>query len=283
MGRELNRPANEGKIESLKRVLPDFENPPAVETYLGVHFHPLENWKIPHFGLFWNHIKREYPKVEVRPALISGEVPSFELAIGGPQAEMNPPVRCWFINQSETRLIQVQNNLFIHNWRRPAGGDEQYSHYDDLRPIFEEEWRRFTDFLAEQAIGKVNVTMCEATYINHLDRGVGWESFADIPEVFPCWSGLTSGSFLPPPQTAAIRAFYRMKQPEGQLEIAAQPAIRQTDAREIIQLNVTGRCKPASSDQRDILLSLDAAREWVVRGFTDFTSTKMHEVWRRTV
>lgn len=264
------------------RTLPDFENPPAVETYMGAYFDPLESWKVPHFGLFWNRIKNDYPKVEVRAPIPSREGVEFEFGVAGPQRELKIPIRCWFINQDDTRLIQVQNNVFIHNWRRPGGSQEPYSHYDDLRPIFEQEWRRLTEFLREQSLGKVNVLMCEVAYINHIDRGVGWDSFAELPRVFPSWSGVTSGSFLPHPQAVSIRAFYTMKEPDGLLEISLQPALRQADAKDIMQLTVTGRCKPASSDEKEILSALDAAREWVVRGFTDFTSAKMHEIWRRT-
>jgi uncharacterized protein (TIGR04255 family) len=284
---ELTQPAPTRKNATRERTLPDFENPPAVETYLGVSFDPLKTWKIPHFGLFWSRIKDGYPKMEVHPPIALASPPraaqAFEFGIGGPQAELKIPARCWFINQDDSRLIQVQDNLFIHNWRRPGGSGKPYSHYADLRPIFEEEWRRFANFLGEQGLGKVNASMCEVAYINHLDRGAGWQSFADLSSVSPCWSGVTSGPFLPPPQAAAIRSFYTMKEPEGQLEISLLPAVRQTDAKEIIQLTVTGRCKPASPDSEEILSALDAAHKWVVRGFTDFTSPQMHEIWGRII
>lgn len=266
------------------RTLPDFKNPPAVETYLGVHFDPLEGWKLPHYGLFWNRIRHDYPKVEVRPPIASREGMSFEfVGMTEPQGELNIPARCWFINQDNMRLIQVQNNIFIHNWRRHAGTGEPYSHYDDLRPIFEQEWHRFTEFVRDENIGIPKANLCEVAYINHLDRGVGWQGLAELPEVFPCWSGVTSGGYLPSPQAVAIRAFYRMKEPEGVLEVSLQPALRQADAKDIFQLTLTGRCKPMSSDESSIISALDAAREWVVRGFTDFTSTKMHEIWGRTI
>ena len=250
---------------------------------MGVHFDPLENWNLPHLGLFWSRIKDEYPVAEVHPLIASEGAVQFEFGVAEPQKQLKIPVRCWFINEDKTRLIQVQNNRFIHNWRRSGGSHGPYSHYDDLRPIFEAEWKRFSTFLENEGIVKPNVVRCEVAYINHLEQGKGWQSFDDLPDVFPSWSGRTSGSFLPPPQAAAIRTFYPIEQPEGRLEISVQPAVRQSDGKDIIQLNVTGLCKPASSGEGQIISALDAAREGVVRGFTDFTSAKMHEIWRRKI
>jgi hypothetical protein len=53
------------------RPLPDFGAPPVVETALGVEFAPLRKWSVPHFGVFWNEIKSDYPRFEVQPALAS--------------------------------------------------------------------------------------------------------------------------------------------------------------------------------------------------------------------
>src|SRR5918912_130133 len=41
--------------------LPAFDNPPVIETAVGVEFSPLQKWSIPHYGLFWHHIKADYP------------------------------------------------------------------------------------------------------------------------------------------------------------------------------------------------------------------------------
>jgi len=264
------------------RNLPDFEHPPAIETYMGVHFDRLESWTLPHFGLFWNRIREEYPKAEVRPPIAAKEWMSFEYGTTEPPGELRIPVRYWFISHDNMRLIQVQNNLFLHNWRR-GGNSEAYSHYGDLRPKFEQDWIRFTDFVRDEKIGMPKVSMCEVTYINHLERGMGWQTMADLPDVSPCWSGMTAEGYLPSPNAVAIRAFYRMKDPDGTLEIALQSAVRQPDAKEIIQLTLTGRCKPGSSDDKDLISGLNAAHEWVVRGFTDFTSPKLHNVWGRTL
>jgi uncharacterized protein (TIGR04255 family) len=266
------------KVVAAERTLPDFENPPAVETLMGVHFAPIEKWQGPYFGLFWSQIKKDYPKAEVQPPVVAAPTP--ELVLSQFQSRFELPVRCWFFNRDETRLIQVQNNLFLHNWRKVAHADK-YLHYDDLRPIFEREWQAFRNFLDGEGLEAPAVQLCEVTYVNHIDRGSGWQTFADLSQVFPNWSPQTSGNILPAPELVAINASYPLKDVDGRLQITAQPAVRQTDTKETLQLTVTARCKPASYSNQDIYRCLDEARKWVVLGFTDFTSNKMHEIWGR--
>ena len=264
------------KTLAAHRTLPDFENPPAVETLMGVHFAPITQWRSPYFGLFWARIRKDYPRAEMREPILP-QAP--DLVPAQPQSHWEF-VRCWFFNQDQTRLIQVQSNLFLHNWRKVAAG-EKYLHYDDLRPHFDKEWQGFREFLAQESLGNPTVSLCEVTYVNHIDRGKGWESFSDLRDVFPSWSPKTAEGVLPSPELVAINASYPLKDVGGHLLISAQPAVRPQDAKETIQLTITVRCRPASSSDGDIYQGLDQARKWVVLGFTDFTSAKMHKIWGR--
>jgi hypothetical protein len=46
-------------------------------------------------------------------------------------------------------------------------------------------------------------------------------------------------------------------------------------------MTLTARGVPHSSDQEELLRCLDVGREWVVRGFADFTTDEMHNLWKR--
>jgi uncharacterized protein (TIGR04255 family) len=258
------------------RNLPDYENPPAQETWMAFAFVPLA-WSIPHFGAFWNEIRSDYPKFAVHPPI--GEF-NVEFGALGPEAFVKLPVRCWFINDESNRLIQVQNNRFFHNWRRP-NPSAPYLHYGELKPVLEKEWGRFCDFASRYEMGTPNVLSCEVSYINHLDRGIGWDNFSDLAIVFPSVGTFQGGEFLKKPETILLNASYVMPSNEGRLRVAVQPAIRQLDGKEIIQLTITGSCRPASNDTSELMRCLDSCREWVVRGFDDFTSPHMHAIWRK--
>jgi uncharacterized protein (TIGR04255 family) len=266
------------------RILPDFDEPPVVETALGVEFAPLEKWAIPHFGLFWHEIRSEYPRFEVQPPLVS-QIEKFGKEARQPQIVKfeilsQPPVRCWFIDKSERRLLQVQNDRFIHNWRK-VGSAETYPHYETIRPIFEREWSRFCRFLESNDLGTPEVRQCEITYVNHLERGKGWQTFADLADVISCWSQMPTDASLAAREAIDLTARYLMPNNQGRLYIQLQSVIRHADAKEILQLTLTARARPATSDITDVLTCLDLGREWVVQSFVDFTTTKMHELWKR--
>jgi len=260
----------------VRRELPDYDNPPAQETWMAFSFVPLE-WSIPHFGAFWSEIRADYPKFEVHPPVGQFSVEFNALA---PEAIVKLPVRCWFINEESNRLIQVQNNRFFHNWRRPSP-TAPYLHYDELKPMFEREWDRFSAFARTHELGTPNVQSCEVSYINHLDRGVGWENFSDPSIVFPSVGSFRGKQVLGKPETVSLNSSYVMPEREGRLRIAVQPAIRQIDGKEIIQLTITGSCRPSSNEAGELTKCLDLCREWVVRGFDDFTSDDMHRIWRK--
>jgi uncharacterized protein (TIGR04255 family) len=235
-----------------QRSLPDFDDPPAVETLLTVRFAALEKWNVQHFGLFWNEIREEYPRVVVHPSVgpsVEFKM-EFDAALSRTQVELLP-LRCWFYNDNESRLIQLQNDGFTHNWRKVGGGDP-YLHYDPLRQIFKKEWDRFCAFLQREGLSAPNVFHCEVTYINHLDKGKGWDTFADLPSVIPSWSGRTSGNFLPAPQMVMINGFYPIPTTEGRLQIDMHPAVREADNQQTLQLTLSSRCRPASSSTEDV-------------------------------
>lgn len=264
--------------------LPEFDNPPVIETALGVEFAPLSKWAIPHFGLYWAEIKNEYPHFEVQPPIASQIEKLGKPAKSPPLVTFElisqPTVRCWFIHKSHTRLLQIQNDRFVHNWRK-VGPAANYPHYESIRPIFAEEWNRFCGFLETWGIGVPDVKQCEVTYVNHIDVGQGWKTLADLPDVMGTRIGASTDNFLPPPETVNLVASYGMPAEQGRLHVQLLPVIRHADAAESLQLTIIARGRPASSAIADLLQWLDLGREWVVRGFADFTSGTIQGLWQR--
>lgn len=269
-----------------KRTLPDYEDPPVFETVLGVQFLPLASFSTQHYGLYWSQVRDQYPKFVTREALppaIEEFDPEVlrELPIGV-KAFSSPHIRCWFIHQTDTRLFQIQNDRFIYNWRK-GQSDEDYPHYENIEPKFKEEWVRFCGFLKTEGLGVPEVNQCEVTYLNHLERGKGWKSYGEINKVLACWSGRSSGVFLPEPEKILISTRFVMPGNKGRLHISMKPALRREDSKEVLILELTARGKPTSSSLEHILEWLQLGHEWIVRGFTDFTAEHMHEIWRRTL
>jgi uncharacterized protein (TIGR04255 family) len=246
---------------------------------MGVEFERLAQWSVPHFGLFYQEIRDEYPQFDVHAPLVPNPTvtarPGAEfLAV---RAGVIPDVRCWFINHDSTRLIQVQRDRFIHNWRKCDGGD--YPHYETIKPIFEADWRRFLAFLESNGLGKPSIRQCEITYINHIEQGLGWDSFAQLGEVLRYWAGDQVGDFLPPLQDAGLALRYAMPAEKGILHIQMDPVIRHQDGKELIQLSLTTRGRPKSGEWTDVSEWLDLGHVWIVNGFEAITTDKMHTIW----
>lgn len=258
--------------------LPKFSNPPVIEMALGVEFESLSNWQIPHFGLYWNQIRSSYPVSSVVAPLPSQveqfgadrQVETFKFSLSP-----KPEVRCWFTNDQQSWLLQVQDSRFIQNWRKTA---TEYPHYPEARRRFNKEWDQLVNFLEKQKIGTPSIKQCEVTYVNHLEID---DNPNFLSEVFPFLSEQTERSFLPLPEATVINLIYPIPVEKGRLYVSIQPIIRHTDAKELLQLTLVARGCPESSELTHISNWFDLGHEWVVRGFTELTSEKMHNLWQR--
>jgi uncharacterized protein (TIGR04255 family) len=272
-----------GQEASAERALPDFEDPPVVETALGVEFEPIPSWEMPHFGLYWSTIRPEFPIAEVQPPL-SSQIESY-----GPP-EPRPPfsvefdrpghARCWFMDQTKGQLIQVQDTRFIVNWRKSSAA-QAYPHYPACKSQFAREWTRFESFLTRERLAVPTVVQCEVTYVNHLVFGKEWSAFGDLNRILAPWSGVMTDGFLPSPEAGAVTLRYLMPDQNGRLHVVLQRAIRHTDGKNILQMTLTARGAPKTGSAGDVSAWMDLGREWVVRGFADLTSAEMHAQWRR--
>jgi uncharacterized protein (TIGR04255 family) len=269
---------------SRDQLLPKFDKPPVVEMVLGIEFAELFQLGIPHFGLFWSQIRDEYHQCSANPPLAS-QIETFggqgqqEITLNFPL--VGPPnVRCWYWNKAQTWLIQVQRDRFIQNWRKTPA-DNVYPRFSKARQRFELEYKRFQKFIASESIGNLQVRQCEVTYYNHIEPEKSQEALSGLNEIIPCWSGTSSEDFLPPPEVVSINTSYVISENRGRLYLSLQPVFRHSDAKEILQLTVTAKVIPASSELAEALNAFDLGHEWAVKGFTDFTTARMHSIWER--
>lgn len=258
--------------------LPKFNKPPLTETVLGVEFDSLSEFKVPHFGLFLDEIKDKYKSFTELPPIPS-QIEIFEgdsIPIASLQIGYRPEIRCLFLDSKQEWRLQLQDNRFLSNWARSAS---EYPSYSATQRRFESNWHKFLSFLAKNNISKPKVKQCEVTYVNHIEAK---PDFVNLSDIFPCLSqNVEKENFLPSPEAVAMNAVYRIPDKLGRLHISMQPVFRQAEAKEVLQLLLTARVIPKSSEKKDISEALNIGHEWVVRGFADFTSEKMHKIWER--
>ena len=268
--------------------LPEYDAPPVSEVALSVEFLPLANWRSAHAGRYWSEISNEYPETEEFPPLPS-QIEKFgaefqELQTDQQRVRLIDPgvTRSWFIGRPPTRLIQVQRDRFIINWRKLADRDVYPRYEGDMRQRLERDWTRFKNFIESNGLGPTEVRQCEVVYVNTLLQGEGWSRFDEALELFSCLTGRGSDGFLPAPENLNISGTFSMPDERGRLHFSIQRIIRRTDSKEGVQLQLSARVRPDSSADADMLSSMDLGREWVVRAFTDLTTPKAHTLWKRT-
>ena len=258
----------------------EFTNPPVVEVAIGVEFQAISGWGVPHFGLFWEQIRSTYPNCLTKPPLAS----QIEL-FGSPQRRPEITLqlvdglnlRCWFEQADQSRLLQVQENRFILNWRR---GDPSaiYPSYETLRPEFEDAWRVFSSFLVKNQLEVPSIVQCEVTYVDLFPQGMGWSNTSEICRITPI-----VGTFANPvgeleAVTAAVR--FLLPQKKGRVHAVLQPAI-QSNGEEVMKLDVTARGAPESPSFAAALDWLDYGHGVAVETFLNLTTPEVQSLWGR--
>ena len=257
----------------------DFDDPPVVETVLGVSFAPIRGWTLLHFGLLWAaKFRAHYSIADIRAP--KGPIDPSDLGFSvGDDADLGTfPVRCRYMNDSRTELVHVQRNGFVRHWRATPQVPD-YQHYDIFRPLFERDWRAFTEFLVEERLPSPEPWRAQVTYINHFVRGREWQSLSELPKLFPVLANSKFGEW----QDLKLSSFslgYELAGGAVRLQIEGQPGLRKSDGKEIIQLSLSATGTPSGSDPAALLEWLDIGHRAVVVNFRDFTAPKLHEIWR---
>jgi hypothetical protein len=131
-------------------------------------------------------------------------------------------------------------------------------------------------------LGPISINQYELSYINHfmeLDRSFP----AAIQDYLPIfnWDRARTSDFLPAPSSAAIRLLFSFPESRGKLHLSIGHGARPSDGKQVLVVDFTARGPATSSDGGDLEDWFSLAHEWIVRGFTDITSSEAHKQWRR--
>jgi len=269
-----------------KRVLPDFERPPVIETVLGIQFQRLSQFCSVHLGAFWRSLGSDWTKVKdaapLQPQLerfaeseVWGDVAPQQLVLSGTFVQ-----RGQIRNDAEDRMIQVQPDRFHYNWLGHGGGE--YPRYARVRPEFDKALSTFEEFLGNEGIGSLAPTQWEVTYVNHLHKGDLWSTPEDWRQMFRPLGCADSGS-----ERVRLEAFggewhYVIGEQQGRLHVKLQHGREKAgDARELMVLTLTARGPVASGNGPGLEwgAGLDLGHEAIVEGFKNLTTEEAHDYW----
>lgn len=261
--------------------LPDFSDPPVVETVLSVQFDRLSSARTAHFGLYWGQVRDRFPKTEERGELPPAierlpDLPASGVSIQFEVLEAPPTPRFWFANETGTELIQIQRDRFVKNWRKTGEG-EQYPRYEIVKAGFQRDFSNFREFSSRHQLGAIRINQCEVTYINHIAAGEGWGSHADIGQVLNVWRQPET-AYPGRAQDLTFRARFPITDQSGvfvgRLHVTLQSVPRLSDGVPMFVLDFTARGQIGEGTD-----FFDLGREWIVRSFKELTTPQMHKAW----
>ena len=226
----------------------DFENPPVIETVIGIQFECLEATSL-QIGLVWNEFRNKFAVVEEQTEL----EPVIERFDGLQKPPTNfrfvpvsPRLRYWFINKGGDELVQVQKDRFFRNWRK-SQGTEKYPRYAVLRKnLFLEDLNRFSRFVETELKQALVPNQCEVAYINIIET----DNPGDLSQVLTCLDRSSRVSDLCPPEMAVFNMTSVLTsetgEPWGRIHIEAGTAIKDSENKPVVRLSLTARENPAS-------------------------------------
>jgi uncharacterized protein (TIGR04255 family) len=257
--------------------LPNYLTPPIDEVACGCRFTPLDRMKLPHFGVFWNRFKSDFPTVEhTVPLGDEGELATCDPATGLPLP------RVWFIDASESQLIQLQTDRIYFNWRKREAAPV-YPRYPSVVKNFADRYRMLGELAAEYGLGPLEPKVLDLSYINVFSRGDTWNELEDLRAIFPTFSWNQSpNSFLPSPHGLAFQAEYSLPDGQGKLSVKLTPGKRRADNAEVYSFNLSAKGIGNDTSEAGMREWFDMARTCIVKGFSDLTDLEIqNNTWRR--
>ncbi|BAU13030.1 hypothetical protein LEP3755_35660 [Leptolyngbya sp. NIES-3755] len=257
-----------------------FEKAPLTEVVCGVEFN-APNFSSVHFGMYWQKVLERFPMPPLDRSPI-GEMPILSLM---PQLR-----RVWFQSQDQKKLVQLQADRFLYNWRKLAEND-RYPHFQEVYQEFEREWAVFQEWWDE--IGKVqqiplNVPgvefsfralqplRYELTYINQIDASFGWTNSSDHRKIFNFlgrdWEGCRVGK----PGLHNTNLEFVLPDGLGTLGVAISQAMKLEDETALLFCELTARSPDARVNLQEWF---KAANKNIVQTFIDLLQEDIKREW----
>jgi uncharacterized protein (TIGR04255 family) len=267
-------------------ILPKFNNPPVIETVLGVQFDPLPKFGNAHLGAFWQTLNlHDWPNVNDAPSI----EPQFERfgeanrgRLGGLMLKLSRELnmRLQIRNSTKTRMIQLQNGRLHYNWL--GHGADPYPSYDNVKPEFDKILVALRKFIRDHDLGDLHLNQWEVTYVNHIVQGTIWDAPQDWVDIFPALTPLPSKSSLIKLESIGGEWHYEIEPKKGRLHINIAHGMQKDPlGKELIVMNLTARgpIPTIESDDEALEEGFSIGHETIVKSFKELTSDKAHKNW----
>ena len=267
--------------------LPDYDNPPVIETVLGVQFDRLSKFTNAHLGAFWKTLSQnEWRKVSDAPPL-PNQFEAFDdnalWARAGIRFTQDAACRLMISNAASDRMIQIQNSRLHLNWMGREGGS--YPKYARTRSEFEKLLSQFTQFVAAEGLGEFHPNQWEITYVNEIGKDSIWNTPADW-RFFKPLGGLPTIVGVIEGESFDGRWHFVLPDKRGRLHTEWQFARhlskeKEASAQVSVQLTFTARGPIVENeeDSKSVFAGLDLGHATIVRSFRELMTAEANRYW----
>ena len=275
-GREVDAPAHDAPPVN-------FGNPPVVEVALGVQFAQPITTDARTLGQFWPLIQAEYPQLQQQGPL-PPQIEEFGIPPQQPTIELlteQPSPRHWFMTAASDRLVQVQPDRMLFNWRKTTP-QADYPRYGELQPQFREHLERLLGLQGGPGEDEAQPTWVEVTYVNQVEADNPGQERLPLSDILTVVTKSAETASLPPLEQTALNQQYLIKdgaEPVGRLHLNAVPGFRTMDGVSVYTITLVARLKSPETSLSSAFSALDRGRAVVTEGFRDLTEPSMHERW----
>lgn len=253
--------------------LPTFRRPPVVEVAMSFGFLPLSGLEFAAMADLRSLWVNRYPNTQEQPFLESAPTPqqSIKVEFGFGM----PPRRLWLLSEQGDRVIQVQRDRLIANWRAVPGAVEPYPRYGPLRDEFLGRWQEFEKFLLSSGISQsLSPQYGEVTYVNLVEaNGAGPLDISAVLKMNREGELWRDGV-----RTTAVSQSWEFPDVKTTLTMVANVDAGTPDAPIVLQITAN----TGIGESRDAVSALNLAHDFVVGTFGAVTTDAMQQRWERT-
>ncbi len=266
-------------MTSSTKPLPEYRNPPVVEVVLAIQFKSPIGYRALDLARFEQAWIADFPHVEEKAMLPMMRIHHEEVDVMLEVFDQIPTPRLWFQNSDGDRVLQIQQDRIVVNWRR-GSPDKPYPRFVSIRETFADAWSKLIETVQFAGFEPPQPAICEVQYINRIDEQHGWRSTLDTASLIAPWQGTMSDNFLPSNFPSSQKLIFPFTDRQGELLIHGWIPFPQQD---ILMLHLQARGEATAPTIDGALQFMDFAHEWIVRGFTSVTTPEAHKLWGRTI
>lgn len=253
---------------------PKFESPPLEEVVCGVRFKQLD-LPIERILEMREQLVHEYPKVQSAARLTPN------IASIGFIKDLPLP-RLWFVSGDDNRVVQIQDDHFLFNWRKQGSKDG----YPEFKTIFKEFaglLGQFEVYCEKEGLGAIEFLSCELSYINNIAKGAGWDDLVDLGKIFTNFDlDFSKRAYLKNLSGFGSTFGFVLPEDKGSLTVSFASAEKIEDKTKIIQLQLSAKGLGADKSHEAVMDWFQVAHEHIVWGFCELIIDEAQEkYWGR--